>query len=81
MIPFRVRTNPVVVIRELLQDVVQMPLSEDQELSQAFQLNRLDPPLAPRGTLQMNRQTFIANSTGILGRSLPNRSVITTYVL
>lgn len=47
MTPFGVRTNPIVVLRELPQDVVQVPLTEDEEFPQAFELDRLNHPLTP----------------------------------
>jgi len=46
MIPFRTGTDPVVVLRKLPQDVVQVPLPEVQELPQALQLDRLNHPFA-----------------------------------
>lgn len=36
----------VVVVRELRQQMIQMPLSENDELVEAFQLDRLDEAFA-----------------------------------
>jgi len=46
MIQFGMRPNLVVVLREFPQDVVQVPLPEDQKSPQALQLDRLNHPFA-----------------------------------
>ncbi len=44
---FRVRPMLVVVFHELIDDVIEMPLAEQDELVEAFMFDRLDEPLNP----------------------------------
>ena len=45
IVPFGVRADGVILFHELIDDVIQMPFAEQDELVEAFMFDRLDEPL------------------------------------